>query len=129
VAPRKSDHERKADSYEDLVSEAKAEAQQTGADTVHAALVRGEDIVIVDVRESGEYEAEHIPQAKHIPRGILEYRAAEELPDKSTRIVTHCNAGGRGSLAAQSLQEMGYTNVANLEGGLNAWREKGYETE
>jgi phage shock protein E len=117
------------DSHEDLVSGAKAEAQQTGVDTVHEALASGEDMIIVDVRESDEYEAEHIPQAKHIPRGMLELRAAEVLPDESVRIVTHCNAGGRGSLAAKSLQEMGYTNVANLKGGLDAWREKGYETE
>jgi phage shock protein E len=117
-----------ADSHEGLVSEAKAEAQQTGVDTVHEALVSGADIIIVNVRESDEYEAEHIPQAKHIPRGMLELRAAEELPDKSVRIVTHCNAGGRGSLAAKSLRDMGYTNVANLEGGLDAWRETGYET-
>jgi rhodanese-related sulfurtransferase len=118
-----------ADSHEDLVSEAKAGVQQTGVDTVHEALVSGEDITIVDVREPDEYEAEHIPQAKHIPRGMLEQRAAEELPEKSIRIVTHCNAGGRGSLAAKSLQELGYTNVTNLEGGLNAWRERGYEIE
>jgi phage shock protein E len=118
-----------ADSYEDLVSEAKAETEQTDADTVHDALVCGEDIAIVDVREPDEYEQAHLPEAKHIPRGMLELRAAEELPDKKARIVTHCNAGGRGSLAAKTLQEMGYTNVANMEGGLNARRERGYATE
>jgi phage shock protein E len=83
----------------------------------------------VDVREPDEYEAKHIPQAKLIPRGMLEDRAPSELPDKDARIVTHCGAGGRGSLAAKSLGERGYTNVANLKGGLNAWRERGYETE
>ena len=118
-----------ADSYEDLVSEAKTETEQTDADTVHDALVCGEDITIVDVREPDEYEEAHLPEAKHIPRGMLELRAAEELPDKKDRIVTHCAAGGRGSLAAKSLQQVGYTNVANMEGGPNAWRERGYETE
>ena len=43
--------------------------------------------------------------------------------------MVHCALGGRGALAAKSLQEMGYTNVANMDGGINAWREKGYETE
>jgi phage shock protein E len=61
--------------------------------------------------------------------GALEDLSAEELPDRGRRIVVHCNAGGRGALAAKSLMEMGYTNVANLEGGLNAWRERGYEVE
>jgi phage shock protein E len=118
-----------ADSYEDLVAEAKAKTEQTDADTVHEALIYGEDLTIVDVREIHEYEEAHLPEAKHTPRGMLESRAAEELPDRNARIVTHSAAGGRGSLAAKSLQELGYTNVANMEGGLNAWRKRGYETE
>ena len=93
------------------------------------ALESGEDVTVVDVREPAEWEEGHIPGARLIPRGILEYRAAEELPDRDRRIVVHCNAGGRGALAAKTLKEMGYTNVANLEGGLNAWSERGYETE
>ena len=115
-------------SYDELVAEAKAEAEQADVEAVHEALSSGEHITIVDVREPDEFAEEHIPQAKHIPRGMLETQAAEQLPDKDARIVTHCGAGGRGSLAAKSLEEMGYTNVANLEGGLNAWRERGYET-
>ena len=115
-------------SYEELVAEAKAETEQAEIEAVHGALSSGEEITIVDVREPHEYEVEHIPEAKLIPRGMLETQAAEKLPDKDARIVTHCGAGGRGSLAAKSLTELGYTNVANLKGGLNAWREKGYET-
>ena len=116
-------------SYEDLVSEAKAETEQTDAASVHDAVGSGEDVTVLDVREPDEFEAGHIPGAKPLPRGLLEYKAAEELPDKDARIVVHCALGGRGSLAAKSLKEMGYTNVANMEGGLSAWREKGYEVE
>ena len=96
---------------------------------MHEALQGGEDITIVDAREPDEYEEEHIPQAKLIPRGMLEAQAPEQLPDGGARIVTHCGAGGRGSLAAKNPIGMGYTNAANLHGGLNAWRERGYETE
>ncbi len=117
-----------AKSYEDLVSEAKAETEQTDAETVHDAM-GSEDATVIDVREPDEFEAGHIPGAKPLPRGLLEYKAAEELPNKDARIVVHCALGGRGSLAAKSLKEMGYTNVANMEGGLSAWREKGYEVE
>jgi phage shock protein E len=116
-------------SYEGLVAEAKAETEQADVEAVYDALSSGENVTIVDVREPDEYEEEHIPGAKLIPRGLLEDQAAEALPEKDARIVTHCSAGGRGSLAAKSLKEMGYTNVANLDGGLNAWREKGYETQ
>ncbi len=118
-----------AKSYEDLVAEAKAATEQTDADAVHGALESGEDITVVDVREPDEFEAGHLPGAKPLPRGLLEYKAADELPDKDARIVVHCARGGRGSLAAKSLQEMGYTNVANMDGGVNAWRERGYEVE
>ncbi len=116
-------------SYEDLVSEAKAASEQTDVETVHEALGSNEGVTVVDVREPDEYEAGHIPGAKALPRGLLEYKAAEELPDKDARIVVHCALGGRGALAAKSLKEMGYTNVANMEGGVNAWREKGYDVE
>ena len=116
-------------SYEQLVAEAKAETEQTDVEAVHDALDSGEGVTVVDVREPAEWDETHISGAKHLPRGLLEYRAAEQLPDKDARIVIHCASGGRSALAAKSLKEMGYTNVANMEGGINAWREKGYETE
>ena len=118
-----------AKSYEELVSEAKAETEGTDAGAVHEALHAGESVTVVDVREPDEYEAGHIPGAKPLPRGMLEYKAADELPDKDARIVVHCALGGRGALAAKSLKEMGYTNVANMEGGMSDWRERGYEVE
>ena len=118
-----------AKSYQELVAEAKAETEQTDVESVHDALSNGEDVTVVDVREPAEWEGEHIPEAKHLPRGLLEHQAAEQLPDKDARIVVHCASGGRGALATKSLKEMGYTNVANMDGGINAWRERGYETE
>ncbi len=118
-----------AKSYEELVSETKAETEGTDAGAVHEALQAGEGVTVVDVREPDEYEAGHIPGAKPLPRGMLEYKAADELPDKDARIVVHCALGGRGALAAKSLKEMGYTNVANMEGGMSDWRERGYEVE
>jgi phage shock protein E len=116
-------------SYEELVAEAREATEHVGVEEVHGALESGENVTIVDVREPYEWEAGHIPGARLIPRGTLKDLSAEELPDRGRRIVVHCNAGGRGALAAKSLMEMGYTNVANLEGGLNAWRERGYEVE
>jgi phage shock protein E len=119
-----------AKSYQDLVFETMAETEQTDVQTVHDSLESGEDLTVLDVREPGEWEEAHIPQVKHLPRDLLKYQAEDEqLPNKDARIVIHCASGGRSALAAKSLKEMGYTNVANMEGGINAWREKGYETE
>ncbi len=99
-----------AKSYEEMLDEAREETEQTAPDVIRDALESGEDVTILDVRE---------PESK----------AAHELPDTDARIITHCAIGGRGTLAARTLREMGYTNVANMEGGLNAWQEKGYEIE
>lgn len=118
-----------AKTYEELVAAAKGQTEQTSAEETYEAASSGQNITILDVREPYEYEAEHITGARLIPRGLLESQAATQLPDRDARIVVHCASGGRGSLAAKTLEEMGYTNVANLEGGINAWREMGYETE
>lgn len=118
-----------AKSYEEMLDEAREETEQTDPDSVRDALKSGEDITILDVREPEEWEEWHIKGAKHLPRGLLELKAAEELPDTDARIVTHCASGGRGTLASRTLGEMGYTNVANMEGGVKAWQERGYEIE
>ncbi|MGI8912075.1 MAG: rhodanese-like domain-containing protein [Rubrobacteraceae bacterium] len=117
-----------AKSYEELVAEAREATEQTSVEEVHEDLKSG-NATVVDVREPEEWEAGHVPGARLIPRGLLESRTADELPDPDARIIVHCAIGGRGSLAAKSLQEMGYTNVANMRGGMNAWREKGHEVE
>lgn len=118
-----------AKTFEELVAEARENAGRTDVDEVKRTLESGEDLLVLDVREPEEYEAGHLPGATPIPRGLLEYKAASELPDKERRIVTHCALGGRGMLAASTLAEMGYTNVSNMEGGVTAWREKGYDLE
>ncbi len=118
-----------AKTYEELVAEARSKTEQVSADEIHTTIGAGEKVTILDVREPGEWEAGHIPGAKHIPRGVLEYQASTELPDRDARIITHCASGGRGSLAARTLGEMGYTNVANMAGGMSAWCEMGYDSE
>lgn len=118
-----------AKSFEEMVAEAREAAEQTGVDETRDAMKSGEDITLLDVREPVEWEEAHITEAKLIPRGLLEYMAAEELPDKDARIVIHCATGGRSALAAKTLKEMGYENVANMQGGITAWKERGYEVE
>ena len=96
-----------AKSYEEMVAEAREETEQVEAETVHQALESDEELTVLDVREPGEWQQGHIPGAKHIPRGLLEYLVVDELPERDARIVVHCAVGGRGTLAARTLQEMG----------------------
>jgi molybdopterin/thiamine biosynthesis adenylyltransferase/rhodanese-related sulfurtransferase len=77
------------------------------------------------VRESDEWRQGHIPQALGIPRGFLELRIEEKVPDHKTPVILQCASGTRSLLAARALGEMGYENVYNLNGGFNAWKDKG----
>jgi rhodanese-related sulfurtransferase len=89
-----------------------------------------EDTVLVDVRDQIEVESEgKIPGAIHASRGLLEFYADPESPihnpalSPEKRIITYCGTGGRSALAANTLLEMGYRDVASLAGGYGAWRE------
>jgi sulfur-carrier protein adenylyltransferase/sulfurtransferase len=91
----------------------------------------GNGIVLVDVRESGEWDAGHIPGAKHVPRGYLESRIEGAIgADRSQRVILYCASGQRSALAAHTLQEeLGYENVASMTGGITLWKDRGYKVE
>jgi rhodanese-related sulfurtransferase len=81
---------------------------------------------VLDVRERDAYEAGHVPGAKLLPRGQLELRVNEALPDPTQRIVVCCEFGRISTLAASTLRSMGYQRAVALDDGLQAWREAGY---
>lgn len=118
----------------DLVAEAKSRIENLDPDAVEQELLSG-DAILVDLRDAPERDENgSIPDAIHIPRGMLEFRADTTSPyhqaplDPSRRVILHCASGGRSALAAQTLQEMGYERVAHLDGGFNAWKEAGKPT-
>jgi len=87
------------------------------------------DVVLVDVRETGEREREgQIPGSIHVPRGLLEFQADPESPvhvsemRPERRLIVYCGTGGRSALAAKTLLDMGFADVASLAGGYEAWR-------
>jgi glyoxylase-like metal-dependent hydrolase (beta-lactamase superfamily II)/rhodanese-related sulfurtransferase len=84
------------------------------------------DPIVLDVREREAYEAGHIPGARLLPRGQLELRVNEELPDPTRRILTCCELGHVSTLAAFTLRQMGFPCAVALDGGMKAWREAGY---
>src|ERR671919_779652 len=91
----------------------------------------GNGIVLVDVRETGEWDAGHIPGAKHVPRGYLESRVEGAIgADRSQRVVLYCASGQRSALAAHTLKEqLGYPNVKSMTGGITLWKDRGYKVE
>jgi rhodanese-related sulfurtransferase len=88
------------------------------AQEVQARLEAGEKLNIIDVRESDEVEEGKIPEAEHIPLGLVEFRMNELDKDKEYFIV--CHAGGRSARAVQFLESQGF-NVTNISGGMLAW--------
>ncbi|HEX8206403.1 MAG TPA: molybdopterin-synthase adenylyltransferase MoeB, partial [Solirubrobacteraceae bacterium] len=90
----------------------------------------GNGVAIVDVRETEEVAQGKLPGALHVPRGHLESRIEGSAPDRSQRVVLYCASGNRSALAAKTLRdELGYTNVASMTGGITLWKDRGYEVE
>lgn len=85
-----------------------------------------DDLIVLDVREREAYQAGHIPGARLLPRGQLELRVNQELPDPTRRILTCCELGYISTLAARTLREMGFPYAVALDGGVKAWREANY---
>jgi rhodanese-related sulfurtransferase len=79
------------------------------------------DFHLVDVREESEWHAGHLPSARHLSKGLLERDVEVAIPDKDAEIVLYCGGGFRSALAADALQQMGYTRVRSLAGGYSAW--------
>ncbi len=109
-----------------LVEDARSRVREVTVDDVKARLDRGEKFHLVDVREESEWAKDHLPGAIHLGKGVLERDVEERLPDTGAEIVLYCGGGFRSALAADNLQKMGYTNVLSMDGGIRAWREKGY---
>ncbi len=87
------------------------------------------ELVVLDVRERDAFDAGHIPGARHVPRGQLEIRIDQVMPDPSARVVTCCEFGKISTLAAATLRSMGFNRTVALDGGMKAWREAGYPIE
>ena len=112
-----------------IVEEAKARIGECTIHDVKAKLGSGASVSLIDVREDHEFAKDHVKGSRHLGRGILERDIETEIPDKQAEIVLYCGGGFRSALAADSLRQMGYTNVISMDGGIRAWREAEYPIE
>jgi adenylyltransferase/sulfurtransferase len=116
-----------AKTYKQLMEEARQVIPEVTIDEVKNRLERGEQWALLDVREREEYREGHLDGALPLPRGFLEMRVEEAVPDKSTPIIAYCAGGVRSLIAARTLREMGYENVSSMSGGYTAWKNAGYK--
>ena len=110
-----------------LIAEAAAKVPFMSLEEVRQRVASDErDVILLDVRERDAYEAGHIPGARLLPRGQLELRVNQELPDPTRRILVYCEFGKVSTLAAATLRDMGFTRAVGLDGGMKAWNDAGY---
>ena len=108
-----------------LVDDAKTRIQEISVEKILEDMKYGKFFNIIDVREEREYLISHIPNARHIGKGILERDIEKWYKKLDEQLVLYCGGGYRSALAADSLQKMGYTNVLSMAGGFRSWKLKG----
>lgn len=119
------------EAFREIVRQARQQVPEWSPTQVNDALahrqVSDEDFVLVDVREKIEWNEGYIPGAVHVPRGHLESRIEEVVPDKSKKVVLYCAGGIRSLMAGTTLLQMGYKDIISMAGGFGQWKGAGYK--
>jgi molybdopterin/thiamine biosynthesis adenylyltransferase len=112
----------------ELLRQVKSQIDEVDPSEVHELMHEG--VAVVDVRETDEFAAGHLPGAKHVPRSYLESRIEGVVPDRSTQVILYCASGNRSAYGARTLtDELGYEHVRSMTGGITLWKDRGYEVE
>lgn len=121
-------------SVKEMLAAANAAVPRIGREEA-AALIAAEDVLVVDVRDAPELQADgKVAGAVHVSRGMLEFRADPESPyhdpafERDRTVLLYCASGGRSALAGKTLQDLGYRDVRNL-GAFKEWVESGGAVE
>ena len=121
-------------SFGNFLKDVKAQIRETDVESVRKSVDaqkgpggdgNGAGPILIDVREKDEWTEGFIPGARWIPRGFLELRIEDQVPERGAEIVLYCAGGTRSALAARALADIGYTNVKSLAGGFSAWKRAG----
>jgi molybdopterin/thiamine biosynthesis adenylyltransferase/rhodanese-related sulfurtransferase len=110
--------------FQTYLRQIKANIVETTVDAI-ARSAESRPQVLIDVREGDEYQEGYIPGALWIPRGKLELRIEDAVPDRDADVVLYCAGGNRSALSAHALKELGYSRVRSLAGGFGAWKKAG----
>jgi rhodanese-related sulfurtransferase len=108
-----------------IVDDAKSRIKEVTVADTRDRVAANPDARLIDVREDNEWQAGHAAGAEHLGKGIIERDIEASVPDKATEVILYCGGGYRSALAADVLQQMGYTNVWSMAGGWKAWKDSG----
>jgi rhodanese-related sulfurtransferase len=112
-----------------MVDAARAAIKTVNAETAKTAIDTKEKAIILDVRDPGEFAAGHLPGAKNISRGLLEFRVFSQLTDQNAKIYVYCATAGRSALATKTLNDLGYVNAVLVDVQYADWVKAGYPVE
>ncbi len=112
-----------------LVNDAKSRVAEITPEETLAKMEGENRPLLVDVREESEWERGHIRGAVYLGKGIIERDIENLVDDLNQEIILYCGGGYRSALAADSLQKMGFSNVASLAEGWRGWNDRGLPTE
>jgi len=113
--------------FKEMWTDIKGEIKEISPEELSKRITNGKKTILLDVREKDEVRKEYICGAELLPRGFLEMRVEELIPDKEKPIVVYCAVGVRSGFAAKTLMDMGYNDVASLRGGIEQWKKSGLE--
>jgi molybdopterin/thiamine biosynthesis adenylyltransferase/rhodanese-related sulfurtransferase len=119
-------------SFSDILSQVKRSIHEVSVDETRNQVLGQTPSaapVLIDIRERDEYEQGFIPRAEWIPRGFLEMKIEDLVPERGREVILYCAGGNRSALAARSLVELGYTRVSSMAGGFRAWKQAGHPFE
>ena len=112
----------------ELLRQVKSQIEEV--DPSEVAELMHEGVAIIDVRETDEFAAGHLPGAKHVPRSYLETRIEGVVPDRSAQIILYCASGNRSAYGTRTLtDELGYEHVRSMTGGITLWKDRGYDVD
>jgi len=112
-----------------IVNDAKSRIKEVTVAETRERLSDNPATKLIDVREDNEWDAAHAAGSIHLGKGIIERDIETTVPDKSAELILYCGGGYRSALAADVLQNMGYTNVFSMAGGWKAWKDSGAPVE
>ncbi|HEV2973652.1 MAG TPA: molybdopterin-synthase adenylyltransferase MoeB [Solirubrobacteraceae bacterium] len=112
----------------ELLRQVKSQIEEVDPAEVNELMHEG--VAIIDVRETDEFAAGHLPGAKHVPRSYLETRIEGVVPDRSSQVILYCASGNRSAYGTRTLtDELGYEHVRSMTGGIALWKDRGYDVE
>lgn len=115
--------------FREVMAEARQQIPEWTPDEVRQRMSNGGGYRLIDVREKEEYREGHLPGSVSVPRGFLDMRIEEVVPDKDAPVILYCAGGTRSLLAGRTMREMGYTNVVSMSGGYGGWKGAGHPWE